>query len=81
MIALAIGWHISLAWIEHKQHSRGVRPSLTKLLKLAELDLLATLRAELVGLIHSRPELKPRYQAKMEEVDSWLRRLGELDGR
>ncbi|MEA1904365.1 MAG: hypothetical protein U9M97_00575 [Candidatus Hadarchaeota archaeon] len=81
MIALAIGWHVSLVWIERSRRQHKVGPSLSKLLELAELDLLATLRAELVGLMHSKPKLKPRYRAKVEEVNSWLKRLGGLNGR
>lgn len=81
MIALAISWHISLAWIERSRHQHKLGTPLSKLIKLAELDLLATLRAELVGLMHSKPKLKPRYRAKVEEVNIWLKRLGGLNGR
>jgi hypothetical protein len=81
VIALAIGWHVSLAWIERSRHQHKVGPPLSKLLELAELDLLATLHAELVGLIHAKPKLKPRYRAKVEEINRWLKRIGGLNER
>ncbi len=52
-------------------------PGLKELLRFAELDLLATLRAELTTQMHARPELKARYRSRTEEVDRWIGRLGD----
>ena len=54
------------------------KPSLKKLLKLAELDILATLRGELTRLARSKP--KPTYEEKLREVDAQMKKLGETDG-
>jgi len=54
------------------------KPSLKKLLKLAELDILATLRGELTRLARSKP--KSTYDEKLCEVDVQMKKLGEIDG-
>ncbi len=56
------------------------KPSLKKLLKLAELDTLATLRGEITRLAHSKPKLRPTYERKLREVDVQMKKLGETDG-
>jgi hypothetical protein len=55
------------------------KPSLKKLLKLAELDILATLRGEMIRLAHSKPKLRAAYERKLREVDVQMKRLGETD--
>ena len=56
------------------------KPSIKKLLKLAELDILATLRGEMTRLAHSKPKLRPMYEGKLREVDVQMKKLGETDG-
>ena len=55
------------------------KPSLKKLLKLAELDILATLRGEMARLAHSKPKLGPTYAKKLHDVDMQMKNLGETD--
>ncbi len=56
------------------------KPSIKKLLKLAELDILSTLRGEMTRLAHSKPKLRPIYERKLREVDVQMKKLGESDG-
>jgi hypothetical protein len=55
------------------------KPSIKKLLKLAELDILATLRGEMTRLAHSKPKLRPTYERKLRDVDVQMKNLGEMD--
>jgi hypothetical protein len=55
------------------------KPSIKKLLKLAELDILATLRGEMTRLAHSKPKLRPTYERKLRDVDVQMKNLGETD--
>lgn len=77
--ALAIGWHASLFWLERSRQPRYRKPSLAKLLHLVELDLLSTIRGELVRLLQAKPELKPSYERRLQRVNEQLDILGDQD--
>jgi len=77
IIALAVSWHAGLFWIERSRMPNRVRPSLTKLLRLVELDLLSTLRGELVRLLRTKPELKSSYEQKLRKINEKLNVLGD----
>ena len=77
--ALAICWHVGLTLLIHLRGNELPKPSLKKLLKLAELDILATLRGELTRLAHSKPKLRPTYEKKLRDVDVQMKKLGETD--
>ncbi len=75
VLALAVAWHVGLALLErHYRHERD-RPSLAKLLLLAEVELLRTLHSELMWRLQSRRER--RFEQKLDEVEE---RLKELSG-
>jgi hypothetical protein len=76
-MVLAVGWHAGLFWIERSRRPRHVRPSLTKLLHLVELDLLSTLRGELVRLLRTKPELKSSHEQKLRKINERLNVLGD----
>jgi len=77
--ALAIGWHASLFWLERSRQPCYRKPSLAKLLHLVELDLLSTIRGELVRLLQANPELKPSYERKLRRITEQLDILGDHD--
>ena len=80
VIALAICWHGSLMLLIRSRGNELSKPSLKKLLKLAELDTLATLRGEITRLAHSKPKLRSVYEKKLREVDVQTKKLGDADG-
>ena len=72
---LAIVWHVGLAVIEHQRRPEKDRPSLARLLLLAEVEVLRTLRAEL-----KQRRLRKRgrrHGRKLSEVEERLEELGE----
>lgn len=75
MAALAVVWHVCLAWLERSRYPQRASPPLMRLLLLAEVDLLRTLRAELKRRIHFKRD--PESERKLFEVEG---RLRELDG-
>lgn len=78
VFAVALSWHAGLFWIERSRHPRGkTEPSLPKLLQLAELDLLVTLRGELTRLSRAKPKLP--HERKLREVEYWLGKMGDGD--
>ncbi len=79
VIALAVGWHTSIIWLERSRRPNLTRPPLPKLLQLAELDLLSTIRGELIRLARTKPKLRPRYERKLCEVNEQIRTLEESD--
>jgi len=79
VIALAICWHGSLMLLIRSRGNELSKPSIKKLLKLAELDILATLRGEIIRLAHSKPKLRPTYERKLRDVDVQMKNLGETD--
>lgn len=79
VVSLAICWHASLFWLERSRQSFPNKPSLTKLLRVVELDLLGTIRGELVRALQTRPDLKPGYERKLQEVNEQLNLLGGQD--
>lgn len=79
VIALAICWHGSLTLLIRSRGNELPKPSIKKLLKLAELDILATLRGEMTRLAHSKPKLRPTYERKLRDVDVQMKNLGETD--
>jgi len=79
VIALAICWHGSLTLLIRSRGNELSKPSIKKLLKLAELDILATLRGEMTRLAHSKPKLRPTYERKLRDVDVQMKKLGETD--
>jgi len=79
IIALAISWHASLFWLERSRQPCNRKPSFSKLLRLVELDLLSTLRGELVRLLRAKPELKPSYERKLQKISEQLSTLGDRD--
>lgn len=78
--ALAICWHAGLILLIRSRGNELLKPSIKKLLKLAEMDILATLRGEITRLAHSKPKLRPMYEGKLREVDVEMKKLGETDG-
>jgi hypothetical protein len=79
VIALAICWHGGLTLLIRSRRNELSKPSIKKLLKLAELDILATLRGEMTRLAHSKPKLRPTYERKLRDVDVQMKNLGETD--
>jgi hypothetical protein len=79
VILLAIGWHASLFWLERSRQPCPKKPSLAKLLRLVELDLLGTIRGELMRLLQTRPDLKLSCEPKLQKVNEQLNLLGGLD--
>jgi len=77
--ALAIGWHASLFWLERSCQPCNRKPSLPRLLRLVELDLLSTLRGELVRLLRAKPELKLSYERRLQKISEQLDMLGGHD--
>ena len=75
IVALALAWHVGLALLERSRYRRNAGPPLTKLLLLAEVDLLRTLRGELKRLLHS--EREPKSERKLLEVENRLKELDE----
>lgn len=75
VIALAVVWHVGLALLERSRYPQQTRPSLAKLLLLAEVDLLRTLRGELKRRLRLRRE--PASERKLLEVEGRLKELGE----
>jgi hypothetical protein len=80
VLALAAGWHVGVTWLVRSRGSELAKPSLSKLLHLAELDILATLRGEITRLAHTKPKLGPKYEEKLREVDLQVKKLGGTDG-
>jgi len=79
VVALAISWHASLFWLERSRQPCHRKPSLAKLLRLVELDLLSTLRGELVRLLRAKPELKLSYERRLQKISEQLDMLGGHD--
>jgi len=77
--ALAIIWHASLFWLERSRQPCYRKPSLAKLLHIVELDLLSTIRGELVRLLQAKPELKSSYERKLQKITEKLDILGDHD--
>ena len=75
IIVLAIIWHVGLAIIEYQRRPEKDRPSLAKLLLLAEVEVLRALRAEL-----KRRRLRRREQ-KLSEVEEKLKESGKDETR
>jgi len=72
---LAIVWHVGLAVIEHQRHPEKDRPSLARLLLLAEVEALRALQAELKR--RSLRKRERRHGRKLSEVEERLEELGE----
>jgi len=75
VIALAAVWHIGLALLEKHRYPEQDRPSLARLLLLAEVEVLRTLRTEL-----KRQRLKKQEsqcERKLSQVEERLKELGE----
>ena len=72
---LAIIWHVGLALVEYQRRSERDRPSLAKLLLLAEVEVLRALRAEL-----KRRRLRKR-ERKLSEVEERLKESSEDETR
>jgi len=79
IISLAISWHASLFWLERSRQPCPKKPSLAKLLRLVELDVLGTIRGELVRMLQTRPDLKSSYDLKLQNVNEQLNLLGGQD--
>jgi len=79
VISLAIGWHAGLFWLERSRQSFLKKPSLARLLRLVELDVLGTIRGELVRVLQTRPDLRPSYDRKLQNVNEQLNLLGGQD--
>ncbi|MEM2907937.1 MAG: hypothetical protein QXP65_01855 [Candidatus Hadarchaeales archaeon] len=75
-LALGFGWQILLLFAGRSRSLKGPKLTLAGLLSLAELDLLSTLRSELLRSSEDRP-----CSQKLREVDAWLERLSGRDGR
>jgi hypothetical protein len=75
VVALAVAWHVGLTLLERSRYPRQQRPSLARLLLLAEADLLRTLRSELKRRSHLKRESAT--ERKLLEVEGRLRELGE----
>ena len=73
VVALATAWHAGLALLERHRRPKKDRPSLVKLLLLAEVEVLRTLMAEL-----KRRSLCGRgSERKLSQVKERLKELGE----
>jgi len=75
IIVLAIIWHVGLAIIEYQRRPEKGRPSLAKLLLLAEVEVLRALRAELKQTRLRKRECQ--HGRKLSEVEERLEELGE----
>ncbi|MFH1821161.1 MAG: hypothetical protein ABH852_01790 [Methanobacteriota archaeon] len=74
VILSAVAWHVGLAVLERHLSPEQNRPSLVKLLLLAEVEVLRTLRAELK---RRRLREKGGSERKLSEVERRLKELGE----
>ena len=75
IIVLAVIWHVGVAVIEYYRRHERDRPSLVKLLLLAEVEVLRALRAELKRRhLHKRER---QHKRKLSEVEERLEELGE----
>ena len=79
VILIAIGWHVSLFWLERSRQPYTEKPSLAKLLRLVELDILSTIRGEFLRVLQTRPDLKLGYDRKLQNVNEQLNLLGGQD--
>jgi hypothetical protein len=79
VISLAIGWHASLFWLERSRQPSPKKQSLARLLRLVELDVLGTIRGELVRGLQTRQDLRPSYDRKLQNVNEQLNLLGGQD--
>ena len=77
VVALAVGWHIGITWLARSRMPAFTKPSLPRLLRLAELDLLSALRGELTRRLHAKHGLQPRHKQKLREVDAQIKKLEE----
>lgn len=78
MVALAIAWHVGLAILEHRWYRRRGGPPLSKLLLLAEAELLRTLRAEFRR--HGPREGERRRELKLSQIEDRLKELENGEG-
>jgi len=74
VISLAVSWHLGLAFMERRFCSWRDRPSFAKLLLLAEVEILRTLRSELK---RRRLTGKGGCDRKLSEVEGRLKELGD----
>ena len=77
VVALAVGWHVGITWLARSRMPAFTKPSLPQLLRLAELDLLSTIRGELTRRLHAKHGLQPRDEQKLREVDTQIKKLEE----
>lgn len=75
---IAAVWHVSLALIERSRYPKQAKPPLGKLLLLAEVEVLRTLRAELRR--HLVIKREPVSEQKLDEVEKRLKEMGEGAG-
>lgn len=75
VLGLAFAWHFGLAMLTRHLHPGRDRPSLKKLLLLAEIEILRTLRAEIKRRSCAGPE--SRWKRKLTVVEGRLRELDE----
>lgn len=79
VVTLAMAWHVGLALLERQRRPERDRPPLAKLLLLAEVEVLRTLRGELKRRLRLRRE--HRCERKLSEVEGRLKELGEDGAR
>ncbi|MDI6883759.1 MAG: hypothetical protein QMD00_01255 [Hadesarchaea archaeon] len=79
VVGLAIAWHVGLALLERQRAPERDRPSLAKLLLLAEVEVLRTLRGELKRRLRLRRERQ--CERKLDEVEGRLRELDNNEAR
>jgi len=77
IVAIAIAWHFGLAIFEHRRRPEHDRPSIAKLLLLAEVEVLRALRAELRR--RSRRGGNEQRREKLSQVESKLKELNEVE--
>jgi hypothetical protein len=75
VIVAAVAWHFGLALYEYRHRPDEDRPSLARLLLLAEMEVLRTLRAELKRRAKRSPE--GPWGRKLSRVDDRLKELNE----
>jgi hypothetical protein len=75
VIGLAIVWHFCIALLERCRCPTHARPPMSKLLLLAEIEVLKTLKGELKRLLRSGSKC----EQKLREVNQKLRELEDAE--
>ena len=77
VIVFAIAWHFGMAVFEHRRRPEQDKPSMSRLLLLAEVEVLRSLRADLKRWRRRRGE--EVRQRKLSQVENKLEELKGIE--